>query len=35
VQGVSELGSSANQNFISNAAVVVPPGRVVVVGALV
>ncbi len=29
VQGVSELGSSANQNFISNAAFVVTPAGVV------
>lgn len=34
VQGVSELGSSANQNFISNAAVVVTPAGVVLVDAL-
>lgn len=34
VQGVSELGSSANQNFISNAGFVVTPGGVVVIDAL-
>lgn len=34
VQGVSALGSSANRNFISNAAFVVTPGGVVVVDAL-
>lgn len=34
VQGVSELGSPANQNFISNAAFVVTPAGVVVVDAL-
>ena len=34
VQGVSELGSSANQNFISNAAFVVTPAGVVVIDAL-
>lgn len=34
VQGVSELGSSANQNFISNAGVVVTPTGVVLIDAL-
>jgi glyoxylase-like metal-dependent hydrolase (beta-lactamase superfamily II) len=34
VQGVSALGSSANQNFISNAAFVVTPEGVVVIDAL-
>ncbi len=34
VQGVSELGSSANQNFISNAAFVVTPAGVVVIDAM-
>ncbi len=34
VQGVSELGSSANQNFISNAGFVVTPVGVVVIDAL-
>ncbi len=34
VQGVSQLGSSANQNFISNAGVVVTPSGVVVIDAL-
>jgi len=34
VQGVSEMGSSANQNFISNAGFVVTPAGVVVVDAL-
>jgi len=34
VEGVSALGSSANQNFISNAAFVVTPGGVVVIDAL-
>ena len=34
VQGVSELGSSANQNFISNASFVVTPAGVVVIDAL-
>lgn len=34
VQGVSELGSSANQNFISNAGFVVTPTGVVVIDAL-
>ena len=34
VQGVSALGSSANRNFISNAAFVVTPAGVVVVDAL-
>ena len=34
VQGVSELGSSANQNFISNAGVVVTQTGVVLVDAL-
>lgn len=34
VQGVSEMGSSANQNFISNAAFVVTPAGVVVIDAL-
>ena len=34
VQGVSELGSSANQNFISNAGFVVTPAGVVVIDAL-
>ena len=34
VQGLSELGSSANQNFISNAGFVVTPKGVVVVDAL-
>ena len=34
VQGVSALGSSANRNFISNAAFVVTPGGVVVIDAL-
>jgi glyoxylase-like metal-dependent hydrolase (beta-lactamase superfamily II) len=34
VQGASEMGSSANQNFISNAAFVVTPAGVVVVDAL-
>lgn len=34
VQGASEMGSSANQNFISNAGFVVTPAGVVVVDAL-
>jgi len=34
VQGVSALGSSANRNFISNAAFVVTPAGVVVIDAL-
>lgn len=34
VQGMSEMGSSANQNFISNAGFVVTPAGVVVVDAL-
>jgi len=34
VQGMSELGSSANQNFISNAGFVVTPSGVVVIDAL-
>ena len=34
VQGVSALGSSANQNFISNAGFVVTPAGVVVIDAL-
>ena len=34
VQGVSELGSSANQNFISNAGVVLTPTGVVLIDAL-
>lgn len=34
VQGMSELGSSANQNFISNAGFVVTPAGVVVIDAL-
>ena len=34
VEGVSEMGSSANQNFISNAGFVVTPAGVVVVDAL-
>lgn len=34
VQGLSALGSPANQNFISNAAFVVTPGGVVVIDAL-
>ena len=34
VQGLSELGSSANQNFISNASFVVTPAGVVVIDAL-
>lgn len=34
VEGVSALGSSANQNFISNAAFVVTPAGVVVIDAL-
>ena len=34
VEGVSALGSPANQNFISNAAFVVTPGGVVVIDAL-
>lgn len=34
VQGVSQLGSSANQNFISNAGVVVTPTGVVLIDAL-
>ncbi|QWD97383.1 MBL fold metallo-hydrolase [Polynucleobacter sp. MG-6-Vaara-E2] len=34
VQGFAEMGSSANQNFISNAGFVVTPGGVVVVDAL-
>ncbi|WP_369823287.1 MBL fold metallo-hydrolase [Limnohabitans sp. JirII-31] len=34
VQGVSEMGSSANQNFISNAGFVVTPQGVVVIDAL-
>jgi glyoxylase-like metal-dependent hydrolase (beta-lactamase superfamily II) len=34
VQGLSALGSSANQNFISNAAFVVTPAGVVVIDAL-
>jgi hypothetical protein len=34
VQGVSALGSSANRNFISNAAFVVTPAGVLVVDAL-
>ena len=34
VEGLSALGSSANQNFISNAAFVVTPGGVVVIDAL-
>jgi len=34
VQGFPEMGSSANQNFISNAGFVVTPGGVVVVDAL-
>lgn len=34
VQGLSEMGSSANQNFISNAGFIVTPQGVVVVDAL-
>ena len=34
VQGLSELGTSANQNFISNAGFVVTPAGVVVIDAL-
>lgn len=34
VQGRPEMGSSANQNFISNAGFVVTPGGVVVIDAL-
>ena len=34
VQGLNQLGSGANQNFISNAGFVVTPGGVVVVDAL-
>ncbi|WP_231969993.1 hypothetical protein [Polynucleobacter necessarius] len=34
VQGFPEMGSSANQNFISNAGFVVTPAGVVVVDAL-
>ncbi len=34
VEGLSELGSSANQNFISNAGFVVTPNGVVVIDAL-
>lgn len=34
VEGLSEMGSSANQNFISNASFVVTPAGVVVVDAL-
>ena len=34
VQGLSALGSSANRNFVSNAAFVVTPGGVVVIDAL-
>ena len=34
VEGLSELGSSANQNFISNAGFVITPAGVVVVDAL-
>ena len=34
VRGLPELGSSANQNFISNAGFVITPGGVVVVDAL-
>jgi len=34
VQGMSEMGSSANQNFISNAGFVVTPAGVVVIDAL-
>jgi glyoxylase-like metal-dependent hydrolase (beta-lactamase superfamily II) len=34
VEGVSEMGSSANQNFISNAGFVVTPAGVVVIDAL-
>ena len=34
VEGLSELGSSANQNFISNAGFVVTPAGVVVIDAL-
>jgi hypothetical protein len=34
VQGLSELGSSANQNFISNASFVVTPAGVVVIDTL-
>ena len=34
VQGASEMGSSANQNFISNAGFVVTPAGVVVIDAL-
>lgn len=34
VQGLSEMGSSANQNFISNAGFVVTPAGVVVIDAL-
>jgi len=34
VQGASEMGSSANQNFISNAGFIVTPAGVVVVDAL-
>ena len=34
VQGLAELGSSANQNFISNAGFVITPSGVVVVDAL-
>ncbi len=34
VQGLSELGSSANQNFISNASFVVTPSGVVVIDTL-
>ena len=34
VQGFAEMGSSANQNFISNAGFVVTPGGVVVMDAL-
>ena len=34
VEGLSELGSSANQNFISNAGFVITPAGVVVIDAL-
>ena len=34
VEGLSALGSTANQNFISNAAFVVTPAGVVVIDAL-
>jgi len=34
VEGVSEMGSSANQNFISNAGFVITPAGVVVIDAL-